>query len=475
MERKDLQEEFEELMSLFLFGEISPEENKRLNEIVDLDSALKTRYENYVRTQTGLKTHKLGLEQILFKPEPETNSSKPSSGKVSYLSRYKNPIFALAAMISLVVSVSLVFKRNNSLSNEKLHLTLGGHCDETSLRTDWIRMDGNSFCDVEIAGKQGLVQFRIFPNSEVRVLELADSIQDAENRGYRLSILVQKGNLLLSEAVSDPRSKTKLYLNGTEIQLTGTKVLIETSRERNKISVWEGSIQIRSGLRYLFPVLSHSYAQKSKQTGNSTNAQNIEDPQTTTETESVWKDLSSETVSNSSLEIKNLELTEKQSENLLKTLNGNRSIGTNHPETQTSLREIQAKISKNISEEKKIELKSENIQNLESISKKFGDSSSFDFPETTDAAATSAPEPTLPKTESSKTVSATSTTTSKKLPENKTATPKEEPIRLGIKTITLKDGTTLKGNVIQYENQYVLEENGKKRIIKSSDIESISF
>ncbi|MGJ4754405.1 transcriptional regulator [Leptospira kmetyi] len=465
MERKDLQEEFEELMSLFLYGEISPNENERLNEIVDLDPALKKRYENYVQTQAGLRTHKQGLVKILF--ESEKTDPQPVSKKVVDLGKFRNPILALAAMIALIVSVSLIFKQNGFGKEEKLPLAFGGNCDEKSLRNDWILTNANSFCDVEISGEQGLVQFRIFPNSEMRVLDLARSAADAKNRGYRLSILVRKGNLLLNEFVSEARSKTKLYVNGTEIQLTGTKVFIESSEEQNKISVWEGSVRIRSGLRYLFPILLNSFEKESAQNGNATNAQNHNHRPSEIEIQTDWKDLSSETVSNSSLEIKSLRLSEKQSEDLLKTWNGNRSIETYGPEIRASLREIQTKLSENVSQEKKIKFKPENIQILESISKKFGDSTSLEFPKAADESVT--PKPNVPKTETSKAEN------SSKPRENKTSIPKEEPIRLGIKTITLKDGTVLKGNVIQYENQYVLEENGKKRILKSSDIESISF
>ncbi|TGM03514.1 transcriptional regulator [Leptospira barantonii] len=465
MERKDLQEEFEELMSLFLYGEISPKENERLNEIIDLDPTFKIRYETYVKIQDGLKTHKSGLKEILF--ESEETSSQSLSKKVFDLNKFRNPIFAWAAVIALIISVSLIFKQNEFRKEEKLPLTFGGNCDEKSVRTDWILTDANSFCDVEIAGEQGLIQFRIFPNSEARVIDLAHSVTDARNRGYRLSILIQKGNLLLSEFVRDPHSKTNLYVNGTAIQLTGTKILIEISEERNKISVWEGSARIRSGLRYLFPVLLYAYGKESGQNTTTSNAQNGVDHRFEIETQTDWKDLSSETISDHSLEIKTVNLSEKQKENLLKTLNGNRSIGSYAPEIQSSLKEIQTKISENLAQTKKIELKPENIQTLESIVEKFGDSTSFEFPKPNDETAT--PEKKVPKTETIKPEH------SQKQPDNKIETPKEEPVRLGIKTITLKDGTVLKGNVIQYENQYVLEENGKKRIIKSSDIESISF
>lgn len=39
---------------------------------------------------------------------------------------------------------------------------------------------------------------------------------------------------------------------------------------------------------------------------------------------------------------------------------------------------------------------------------------------------------------------------------------KIEPVRLGNKTIKLKDGSELKGNLIQYEDRYIIEVEGKK-------------
>ncbi|EMF41781.1 hypothetical protein LEP1GSC067_2474 [Leptospira interrogans serovar Lora str. TE 1992] len=59
--------------------------------------------------------------------------------------------------------------------------------------------------------------------------------------------------------------------------------------------------------------------------------------------------------------------------------------------------------------------------------------------------------------------------------EKKIESKKEEPIRLGDKTIKLKDGSELKGNLIQYEDRYIIEIEGKKRVILSKDVESISF
>lgn len=59
--------------------------------------------------------------------------------------------------------------------------------------------------------------------------------------------------------------------------------------------------------------------------------------------------------------------------------------------------------------------------------------------------------------------------------EKKIEPKKEEPVRLGNKTIKLKDGSELKGNLIQYEDRYIIEVEGKKRVILSKDVESISF
>lgn len=55
-----------------------------------------------------------------------------------------------------------------------------GACNPETLRQDWIRLDQNSFCEVKIRGDQGLVHFRIFPNSEVRILKLAETKQERQ-------------------------------------------------------------------------------------------------------------------------------------------------------------------------------------------------------------------------------------------------------------------------------------------------------
>lgn len=47
--------------------------------------------------------------------------------------------------------------------------------------------------------------------------------------------------------------------------------------------------------------------------------------------------------------------------------------------------------------------------------------------------------------------------------EQKIKSKKEEPIRLGDKTIKLKDGSEWKGNLIQYEDRYIIEVEGKKK------------
>ncbi len=103
MENKDLQEEFEELMSLFLFEEAGLEENKRLNEIITLYPEFEKRYHNYVKMQTGLKQHKLVLEEIL---------SEPSTPKTRLFQRsFRNQFLAIAAIISLEPVSKLPIKK----------------------------------------------------------------------------------------------------------------------------------------------------------------------------------------------------------------------------------------------------------------------------------------------------------------------------------------------------------------------------
>lgn len=170
--------------------------------------------------------------------------------------------------------------------------------------------------------------------------------------------------------------------------------------------------------------------------------------------EEAWTDISSEDISNSYFEIKPLNLSGSREESLFKTLKENRLDIKNEQENLNILKEIQRQIIKNVSQKKQAPLNESYIKDLENISNHLGNSEPIKLPEIKEKQ-----EPIERKT---------STATN-------TEGNQEKPLRLGNKTIQLKDGTILKGNLIQYGNQYILEENGKKRIIESANIESISF
>ncbi|EMY79203.1 hypothetical protein LEP1GSC060_3608 [Leptospira weilii serovar Ranarum str. ICFT] len=446
MEKKDLHEEFEELMSLFLFGETGSEENKRLNEIITLHPELKKRYENYVKTQAGLKQHRIGLEQILIE------ASKPVPKISFFQGNFRNQFLAMAAVISLIVSLSVIFKSETFRKAEPIPMEVTGHCNPESLRSDWIRLDQNSFCDVKINGK---LHFRVFPNSEIRVLNLAQSVQDAESQGYQLSIFLQKGNLLLNETPTNTEGKTKIYLSGTEIRLTGTKVWIENSEDRYKVNVWDGSAEVRSGVRYLLPFLLDK--QREEFVKHSLDVQTANDPEQKAKYERIWNDISSEKLSNSSLETKSLffqKFVQKDgSQNPLLVLNEKQ---TNPKETFLLLEEIQKTIVDTVSQKKAVPLEKQNLEELENFANRI-----------------ESLEPPKEETEHIESISPNPKVDKKIVP--KTEPKKEEPVRLGNKTIKLKDGSELKGNLIQYEDKYIIEVEGKKRVIPSGDVESISF
>ncbi|EMF82690.1 hypothetical protein LEP1GSC188_3073 [Leptospira weilii serovar Topaz str. LT2116] len=431
MENKNLQEEFEELMSLFLFEEAGLEENKRLNEIITLYPEFEKRYHNYVKMQTGLKQHKLVLKQIL---------SEPSTPKIRPLQRnFRNQFLAIAAIISLIISLSVIFKMEMFRKTEMIPMEVTGACNPETLRHDWIRLDQNSFCEVKINGEQGLVHFRIFPNSEVRILKLTETAQEVATSGYGLSIFLQKGNLLLNETLTNTTSQTKIYLNGTAIQLNGTKVWIESAENRYKVNVWDGSVRIRSGIKYLLPFLLDP--KKEELIEHSLNKQTGSNSGKKTELEEVWTDTSSEDISNSYFEIKPLNLSGSWEESLFKTLKENRLDIKNAHENLNILKEIQQQIIKNVSQKKQAPLSESYIKDLENFSNHLGNSEPIK----------------LPEIEEKQELIERKTSTATNIENNQ-----EKPLRLGNKTIQLKDGTILKGNVIQYGNQYILEENGKK-------------
>lgn len=244
---------------------------------------------------------------------------------------------------------------------------------------------------------------------------------------------------MLNETPTDNKKQTKIYLNGTEIQLTGTKVWIENSEERYKINVWDGSAEVRSGVRYLLPFLLDKQMEKSvKHTLD-------EHPEQKTKYESIWNDISLEKLSNSSLETKSLFFQKDSVQNPLLVLNEKQ---TNPNEMFLLLEKMQKTIVETDSYKKTTVLQKRDIQELETFA------SSFENPKSIELE-------------------------NKKIEPNILPVPKVEkkiePVRLGNKTIKLKDGSELKGNLIQYEDRYIIEVEGKKRVILSKDVESISF
>ncbi|RHX78042.1 anti-sigma factor family protein [Leptospira yasudae] len=454
MERKDLHEEFEELMSLFLFGETTQEENRKLNEIIALDPELKRRYENYVRTQAGLKEHKLGLEKLLFETPKQ-------SGKTRLLqANYRNPFLAAAAMVFLTVSLTLIFRTKTTQSSETIPMEVAGNCDREKLLSDWIQTDPNFFCDVKIDGTDGKIHFRIFPNSKVRVLNLAKTIEESKMEGYKLSLFLQKGNLLLNEVLSNPRGKTTLYIDGTSIRLTGTKVWIQNEEGRAKIDVWDGAAEIRSGVRYLLPFLLDARLETSIRESETRMLENGNDPKLKPPPEEIWKDVLQTTVSNASLETDSLSFPNDSSEDSLFILE---QTNIDPRKTSSILKKLQTKLKTNLSAKKPFSLSEERIQNLERFSQRSENSKSvnIELP------------PKIEKESKTFSISKVPASTERQ-PETKKEEP-AQPVRLGNKTIRLKDGTELKGNVTQYGDKYVVETEGRKQTVSSKEVESISF
>lgn len=429
MERNDLLEEFEDLMSLALFGEIAEEQKARLNQIVDRDPSLKERYENYIKMQEGLRLHKTALSK-------SENQNLSSSRKTLTEKIFKNRILLLAAIVPLIVSISFVIRLSMFPKQDSVAIQTLGTCDSESIKTkEWIRSDQNSFCEVKILRRQGLIHFKIFPNSEVRILRLPRSNDSEES----LSLYFEKGKLLLNETVHST-GKTKLYWNGTQIELLGTKVLVEDLNKGRSIKVWDGSVAVRSGVRYLLPFLLDP-----SENGIQIFEKNNEE---------LLNDIQEITISNSSLETRSVDLYE---ESQILSVSKDDPKTASQEKIRVELGRIRNVLSLALKENKTNLLSAQDLEDLEKMAQNLGTGEPLDLKEKIQ-------EPIR----IDKNV--------KRLGiEEKKEPQKQEPVRLGNKTITLKDGSELKGNLIQYENEYVLESEGKKRTIKAEDVESISF
>ncbi|XDD49721.1 transcriptional regulator [Leptospira sp. WS92.C1] len=430
MERKDLQEEFEELMTLYLFGELPEDDNQRLNHIIEQNFELKKRYDNYLKMQGGLKLHSKSLTEIISNTTPRETSKRKTL--------INNPIYrflAIAAILVFAFSVYWISKNKISQTNEELSFETIGQCDLNQLKTGVLRSDQKSFCDVRIVGKTGVIHFRIFSESEVNILHLPKTEKES------LSLFLVRGKLLLNESIQSS-NKTTLYINGTQIRLLGTKVLLENSERGSSVKVWDGSVNVQSGIRYLLPFLSEKKSVESLF------------PNLNPEEIDLFKDVFSETISDSQIEIHS-ELVSKELEMMkLALLN---ETGNDPQKIFIELKEIKERVIANSSVRKKIKLNSTSLDRLQSLSDRLGTSESIEAETRIDSPGNG----------------------EKKTPEWKEngsdLKNKSSPVRLGIKTVKLKDGSELKGNLIQYENRYILETNGKKRAIMAKEVESISF
>ncbi|MBM9577768.1 transcriptional regulator [Leptospira sp. 201903070] len=423
-----MSEEFEDLVSLTLFGEITEEQKGRLDQIVHQDPSLKGRYENYIRMQEGLKLHK----EALFKPVDDR--SKMTSFQMSKKNIFRNRALLLAAAIPLIVSIYLLIRFQIPSQTDSIVIQTLGDCDPQSVAADWIRMDENHFCDVKLLRTQGLIQFRIFPNSAVKILSLPKTNGEKES----LSLYFEKGSLLLNETIVT-QDKTKIFWNGTRIELLGTKVLIEDSKTGRSLKVWDGSASVRSGIRYLLPFLLFPPKDWTQTIGE--------------KDKDLLNDIRNEIVSDSILETKPFLFT-GDSKILFGDPNG---FDSDQKRKLEELRKIKNILTLDLNQNKTTKFTPQNLKELEKVLQNLG---SLQIPDLGEKAA----EPVINDKKEKTSVRA-----------EKIKFEKEEPIRLGNKTIKLKDGSEWKGNLIQYENQYVLEIEGTKRIIKAEDVESISF
>ncbi|TGK39239.1 hypothetical protein EHQ12_04920 [Leptospira gomenensis] len=454
MDNKDLQEEFEELMGPYLYGESSPEETKRLIEITESEPALKRRYENYVKMQSGLKSHSRSLKQNPSSYSTETLEIEETgeTGKPEKENPFLKPIYGFLALAAGLLIVFGLYRFNSdkgTRSDFSVH-TLG-NCDFQSLESGSVSIGERQFCDWGYRSPIGSINFRIFENSKVQILSLPKS----ETAHGIVSVFLIKGKILVKESV-DSENKTSLYVDGKKIQLLGTKVLLEKENGKFSLSVWEGSVKVRSGVEYLLPFLSEKNSFEKMLSDIDPNQARVL-RETAFETVLSGSKLEGDSGQDVSETLPTLSSVLKDSALREKTIERLKEIGRNLQKDSASLR--------------KKELDPAESDFLEKESEHLGSEHEVRVPTYRNSDDGKAAEPTIsaPKKKSENDSEA------KDENRNPNSSEKTEPIRLGNKTVRLKDGTELKGNLIQYENRYTIESQGKKRTLRSEEVESISF
>lgn len=235
----EIQEEFEELTSEFLFGIITPEKEIRLKLILSANPELKKKFREYLILHSRI----VNSEEIW-----ENEDSEPGRKTVPFYRMKKFRYFGFAAAVILSAAVLHSFLKERSFSQKEsaayfsrvlnfyADCRLNGKQVETGMEIQLnefaVRSGKHSYCLTESAGGHRIV-LELEPESEMQI--------SLNERSAEISLL--KGKLKIDSEKIQNDSVLTARTEDLKIEFLGTKLFLRRDSDISALTVLKGSVK----------------------------------------------------------------------------------------------------------------------------------------------------------------------------------------------------------------------------------------
>ena len=236
----EIQEEFEELTSEFLFGIITPEKEIKLKSILSTNPELEMKFREYLKLHSRI----VNSEEIW-----ENENSEPGRKTVPFYRMKKFRYFGYAAAAVILSAAAFNFFLKERPSSQKKSVSyfsrvlnfyadcrLNGKQVETGMEIQLnefaVRSGKHSYCLTESAGGHRIV-LELEPESEMQI--------SLNERSAEISLL--KGKLKIDSEKIQNDSVLTARTEDLKIEFLGTKLFLRRDSDISALTVLKGSVK----------------------------------------------------------------------------------------------------------------------------------------------------------------------------------------------------------------------------------------